>query len=819
MTGGRGPPPKSGGKIAMSRCYEVVRGFAKGEGPGVRALVGLALAGLLVAGLAQQSRAEWFHEDFTVHGFFTSKAYFRSPNLDFGENTQLSSWRNELNLEMEMGLYRGENVEIGLVGIVRPIYDAVYDIHPNTWGDRVKNGDFGSGTAFSAESNAGESCPLCGAVIDDEYTVVNNDTGTLFTGKDTPVLFEDQIVFYGGVPNPVAPRGSRQPKVGMATPAAEFQFAADRTAAAGDPSLQNTLDATATGVGGANALHTPLNFYAGALGSDRSSLKQSPADLNRTSSELQFDCEDGAHPWCFLREFYADIEIGRRTFIRLGKQQIVWGKTDAFRLQDVINPLDLGYHNVFPDLEERRIPQFALRVIQSFGNVGPLQDMNLEFVWNFDEFIPTQIGQCGEPYAFTASCHLRGDVNGHTLLNVGTAEVKERDWQPFANGEVGLRLEFRIPQPSMAMSLSAYWGFQDTPVARFSNFYNARTNPNPAAMAFLQGLGLSTTIDSFAQMSGRSLPGNPAGSSSGAWVNGFDLLDRSGLDGSLGAGSGAGLAAANQDLIKAWDHVANGICAGTAGAAKAQCISDSGLQILNFPWSGSEDALEFPRVLTIGGSLDYQIPGADTVLRVEAAYDVGRQINNTDELDMVTETDVIKASIGIDRPTFIPFLSTNRTAFLSFQTFVEHVTDYDDGAGNGFGMIVPETQLVSTFFMQNFWRNDSIILTNFVAFDWDAQAWITGPSLRWVMNQNVFFDIGANLIWGKPDTHNLSNLCGIGSQSLGCVGDPTTWQSGQWQGINQDFAFKSETPWWKESFADKFMEKRDEVWVGFTYQF
>ena len=93
-----------------------------------------------------------------------------------------------------------------------------------------------------------------------------------------------------------------------------------------------------------------------------------------------------------MREAYFEFEY-KNTFVRLGKQQIVWGKTDAFRLQDKINPIDFGYHNVFPDLEERRIPQLALDVIHSFGDVGPFQDVSVELAWVFDRFIPAQVGQ------------------------------------------------------------------------------------------------------------------------------------------------------------------------------------------------------------------------------------------------------------------------------------------------------------------------------------------------------------------------------------------------------------------------------------------
>ena len=104
----------------------------------------------------------------------------------------------------------------------------------------------------------------------------------------------------------------------------------------------------------------------------------------------------------------------------------------------------------------------------------------------FDQFIPDQFGQCGEAYAFTAACELRADAGGHTLFNFSVANVDERDWK-LSNTEPGMRLEFRIPEPSIAFSLSGFYTFQDIPVARFENHYST-DNPNPAVLLFIQGL-------------------------------------------------------------------------------------------------------------------------------------------------------------------------------------------------------------------------------------------------------------------------------------------------------------------------------------------
>ena len=117
----------------------------------------------------------------------------------------------------------------------------------------------------------------------------------------------------------------------------------------------------------------------------------------------------------------------------------------------------------------------------------------------------------------------------------------------------------------------------------------------------------------------------------------------------------------------------------------------AGFQPLALAWTASEAEISYPRVLTLGASADYQIPRSDTILRLELAYDVDRLINDTSKWNGIDSSDVFLAAVGIDRPTYIPFLNPTRTAFLTFQTFVEHVMDYSDG-GHANGMVVPATK-------------------------------------------------------------------------------------------------------------------------------
>ncbi|MDZ7840988.1 MAG: DUF1302 family protein [Gammaproteobacteria bacterium] len=72
-----------------------------------------------------------------------------------------------------------------------------------------------------------------------------------------------------------------------------------------------------------------------------------------------------------LRELYADFYLGP-LYLRLGKQQIVWGKTDGLKLLDRVNPQSLREF-ILPEFEQSRIPQWSLRAEFPLGPVWQAQ--------------------------------------------------------------------------------------------------------------------------------------------------------------------------------------------------------------------------------------------------------------------------------------------------------------------------------------------------------------------------------------------------------------------------------------------------------------
>ena len=77
-----------------------------------------------------------------------------------------------------------------------------------------------------------------------------------------------------------------------------------------------------------------------------------PGQRNRSAISKRLFAGD--HVDAELREAYIDTEIGS-TFLRVGKQQVVWGQADGLKVLDVLNPQSFREF-VLDDFEDSRIP-------------------------------------------------------------------------------------------------------------------------------------------------------------------------------------------------------------------------------------------------------------------------------------------------------------------------------------------------------------------------------------------------------------------------------------------------------------------------------
>ena len=100
----------------------------------------------------------------------------------------------------------------------------------------------------------------------------------------------------------------------------------------------------------------------------------------------------------FLREAYvdADIPVGDNTLaFRIGRQQLVWGRTDLFRVLDVVNPVDYSRNNIYDDLQDIRIPMGMVRADYRMGAKGPFDDLNFQGIVVVEPWRANNLGQAG----------------------------------------------------------------------------------------------------------------------------------------------------------------------------------------------------------------------------------------------------------------------------------------------------------------------------------------------------------------------------------------------------------------------------------------
>ena len=111
-----------------------------------------------------------------------------------------------------------------------------------------------------------------------------------------------------------------------------------------------------------NMLQNTLNLNFETMG-DRVAFKANPLLYSYGIDSLDFR----------LREIYLDLYFDNFD-IRVGKQQIVWGKADGVFITDIVSPLNLTEF-LLPDFDEIRVGVYAAKVDYYFGN------STLEFIW------------------------------------------------------------------------------------------------------------------------------------------------------------------------------------------------------------------------------------------------------------------------------------------------------------------------------------------------------------------------------------------------------------------------------------------------------
>lgn len=149
-----------------------------------------------------------------------------------------------------------------------------------------------------------------------------------------------------------------------------------------------------------------------------------------------------------LFEAYVDITRGP-LFMRIGRQNLSWGETDAFRLLDQINPLDASFGGFLVSLDERRVPLDMARVVYTFESAGPFPEFNVEGYGVLDDKVATPV-PTGSPWSTPNPAGIRGFV--------------KRPAKNFTDARGGFRITTRLGD--FTLSAAHYYTFLDTPLIR-----------------------------------------------------------------------------------------------------------------------------------------------------------------------------------------------------------------------------------------------------------------------------------------------------------------------------------------------------------------
>lgn len=597
------------------------------------------LAGLLPWAAAALAMAQLLHvpvvhadEGWKADLFYENDSRYRFKDAT-GDTVGLSKFRNTLQAELE-GRVAGWQVNSTL----RATFDGVYDFNEDQYGTRA-------GGSINLNSVGGPPpLPHGGGAVN--YGVVAGVFG----------LTDNAFGFNSTDPN--APRYN---------PNAGVRVLGDRWHKVGD------------GVGFAVPVR-PCNV-------DPRGCVNFGGYGNLDNSELIFsDFNDRLD---FLREFTVSNSLplagDDALYVKVGRQQVVWGRTDLFRVLDVINPVDYSRNNIYDELEDIRFPQWIATAEWRMGATSFLQDSNLQLVWNFDKFRPNNLGQCGTANVILdAGCLFRGLKNlwdnGGTVsnfANVGPGVLLSTDFGP---GQIGLR-DVYLPK----------WSLKNTQIG--------------AKYEGVTAGGLSFSVNALHYRS--QLP-------------------------SLNGGKAA----------------TNSFTGQPCNDGNDRC-----------PYLIAFD-LVYPRVNLIGGSADFELQALKAAVRIEAAFTDGEQFANTLRPELYSENNVFRSVVGIDRPTFIPFINPNRTTLISAQIFYQRIFDHERQQASFGKAGIPdfENNVTGTLLIKAFLVNDRVSPQLITAYDVGARALVTAPSVDWIVNDHVKLTVGANLKFtGSVDRYQFDD--------------------------------------------------------------
>ncbi|HJV84998.1 MAG TPA: DUF1302 family protein [Noviherbaspirillum sp.] len=562
------------------------------------------------------------------------------------ENAGLAKFRNTLQVEFDKRLQDDWTVQ----GTLRGTWDGVYRMNSSEYGKKA-------GGPVTIENTGYAALPP-----------VPTNAGTPLNLPNVP--------FGGGINNPIATALGLPPTNG-------FGFDLTKNPNDGMRVLGDRWHATNGGV----AFGVPVR----PCDVDSRGCRDFGGYGNKKLSELE--APEFNSRLDFVRELYAKktfrMADGNQLFVKAGKQQVVWGRTDLFRVLDVINPVDYSRNNIYDELSDIRIPMWMLQTEYRMGASDSMQDRNFQVVWNFDKFRASNLGQCGTPNVMLdAGCLMRAMSNlwdnGGTVANFAAGGHVATDFGPHQAGIRNVNLpEWSLQNTQLGMK---YEGVTKDGLSFSLNALTYRSQ-----LPSLRGINGNGTINPFTGVNGNTTPPY------------------------------AGVPVSN---LIAFD-------------------------------------VHFPRVNLIGGSMDLQLEKLGAAVRLEGALTNGEEFANTARPELYSKNKVFRSVIGVDRPTFIPFISTSAATLLSAQLFYQHIFNHElnDGPLGKVGMPDWKDNMIGTFLIRGSLRNGTVSPQLVLARDFRAKAFAVSPQVEWNLSNDLKLTFGANYKGANGDDHYRFDDC------------------------------------------------------------
>jgi hypothetical protein len=461
--------------------------------------------------------------------------------------------------------------------------------------------------------------------------------------------------------------------------------------------------------------------------------------LNQSQNDLRFGMlrDTNFDLYYPVREAYFDLffdAFGGRNWLRLGKQQHVWGKADFFRLQDIVNPVNFSDHFFIDLFDDTRVPLWSALFEHRFGAVGPLKDVAGSIVWVFDRYTSLGFGHPAQPWAIGFGKTIDAFALGNDLfaealfpgqgLNVALYDDRRPAWN-LKNSGIGTRWEATVG--NFRIQLTDWFAFQDTPAFGFPRMHFAEF---PLIGPFaLQPMACRQDVN------GNSIFPEPGDE------GGFDTTTITGLPVRVRVDPRRirmSQAAAVADLKKLEQR-------------RAAYIARCGFT--------GELIADYRKVNTLGLSLDWFEPRTGFVIRTEISWTANLLTSDLSKPDLFADTNVYHWVLGIDRPTLIRFLNPTRSFFLSFQAFGTHIPD---ARGGRFGIpLGANNNFIFTFFVQNQFMRDQLVYLLFGAYGTTGNDATLGGNAEYLITNNWSVQLGITAFLGERKEHSLGPFGGF----------------------------------------------------------